>query len=82
MSLCLNCANLLVPYWTTYSSSVQRNILSKSAEIISSTTDKLNDATDGPNNPPETDDEDTEVVHEYIIKEHIIDNGEVVDDGR
>ena len=48
---------------------------------MSSTTPNLNDTTDGPNNPPEIDEEDTKVVHEYIIKEDIIDNSEVVDDG-
>ena len=48
---------------------------------MSSTTPNLNDATDGPNTPPEIDEEEAKAFHEYIIKEDIIDNSEVVDDG-
>ena len=55
------------------------------AEIISTTKDILDDATNAPNTASDIEEEDTEVVVEqkYIIrvKDDTIDNNEVRDDG-
>ena len=53
------------------------------AEIISTTKDLLDDATNVPNTASDIEEEDTEVVVEqkYIIKDDTIDNNEVRDDG-
>ena len=55
------------------------------AEIISTTKDILDDATNAPNTASDIEEEDTEVVVEqkYIIrvKDDTIDNNEVCDDG-
>ena len=53
------------------------------AEIISTTKDILDDATNAPNTASDIEEEDTEVEQKYIIwvKDDTIDNNEVRDDG-